>query len=278
MNAHRRTALKPALQLETLDERIAPAHLGIAAAGHAAVASHHIAVHSRAAVHVHSSAMHTGAARAAAMANHHGRIAGAASNAVVPVSTGRIVGSTMPATLTAAHTAARPASVLLGSMTRVHVTRSATMPPSPVSVAPPAPTTTTPPITITAPPAPTAPTTSTAPATLPASLPANADNNLNTIYQQYLQFVNSGGTGTFSSSLSNLIEIQGTSVGVQVHGNGTGDFNAMVSALESAGMQVTATDAVTQTVVGMMPIANLPATAQGQQTLSVTPQYRPVLF
>jgi len=101
---------------------------------------------------------------------------------------------------------------------------------------------------------------------------------LNTIYQQYLQFVNSGGTGTFSSSLSNLIEIQGTSVGVQVHGNGTGDFNAMVSALESAGMQITATDAVTQTVVGMLPIADLAAAAQGSQTLSVTPQYRPVLF
>ena len=121
-------------------------------------------------------------------------------------------------------------------------------------------------------------TTSTAPATLPASLPANADNNLNTIYQQYLQFVNSGGTGTFSSSLSNLIQIQGTSVGVQVHGNGTGDFNAMVSALESAGMQISATDAVTQTVVGMLPIADLPAAAQGQQTLSVTPQYLPKLF
>jgi len=101
---------------------------------------------------------------------------------------------------------------------------------------------------------------------------------LNTIYQQYLQFVNSGGTGTFSSSLSNLIQIQGTSVGVKVHGNGTGDFNAMVSALESAGMQVSASDPVTQTVVGMLPIADLPAVAQGMQTLSVTPQYRPVLF
>jgi len=101
---------------------------------------------------------------------------------------------------------------------------------------------------------------------------------LNTIYQQYLQFVNSGGTGSFSSSLSNLIEIQGTSVGVQVHGNGTGDFNAMVSALESAGMQITATDAVTQTVVGMLPIADLPTAAQGLQTLSVTPQYLAKFF
>jgi len=101
---------------------------------------------------------------------------------------------------------------------------------------------------------------------------------LNTIYQQYLQFVNSGGSGTFSSSLSNLIQIQGTSVGVKVHGTGTGDFNALVFSLKSMGMQISATDAVTQTVVGMMPITDLPAVAQGQQTLSVTPQYLPKLF
>jgi hypothetical protein len=69
MNAHRRTVLKPALQLETLDERIAPAHLGIAAAGHAAVAAHN-AVHSRAAAHLHSSAMHASSARLAATASH----------------------------------------------------------------------------------------------------------------------------------------------------------------------------------------------------------------
>jgi len=99
---------------------------------------------------------------------------------------------------------------------------------------------------------------------------------LNTIYQEYLQFVDSGGTGTFSSSLSNLIQIQGTNVGVEVHGKG--DFNALVSSLQSMGMQISATDPVTQTVVGMLPIADLPAAAQGLQILSMTPQYRPALF
>jgi hypothetical protein len=44
------------------------------------------------------------------------------------------------------------------------------------------------------------------------------------------------------------------------------------------GMQVSATDAITQTVVGMLPIADLPTAAEGQQTLSVTPQYLPKLF
>ena len=67
-------------------------------------------------------------------------------------------------------------------------------------------------------------------------------------------------------------------MGVQVHGNGTGDFNALVTSLENMGMQVSATDPVTQTVVGMLPIADLPTAAQGLQTLSVTPQYLPTLF
>ena len=154
----------------------------------------------------------------------------------------RVIGSTMPATPTSAHTVARP-SALVGSMAGVacdaigdhaaiancrrapgtdddhpanhHHAVSDSHGDDHVQLSP---------------------------ATLPASLPANADNNLNTIYQQYLQFVNSGGTGTFSSSLSNLIQIQGTSVGVQVHGKGTGDFNALVSSLESMGMQISATD------------------------------------
>jgi hypothetical protein len=103
------------------------------------------------------------------------------------------------------------------------------------------------------------------------------DGSLNTIYQRYLKYENDGGTGTFSSSLSGLIQIQGTNVGVQVHGNGSGDFSALVSSLESLGMQVSATDAVTQTVVGMLPISQLPVAAQGLQTLSVTPLFIPVL-
>jgi hypothetical protein len=209
--------------------------------------------------------MHTHVARLAARL---------ASNAVVPTSTVRVVGSTTPATLKAHRVATVPPSPAFGGVTGIRSPRTGTMRQSPVAGALPAPTTTTPPITITPSPTPTVTTSSTS----PASLPANADKNLNTIYQQYLQFVNSGGSGTFSSSLSNLIQIQGTNVGVEVHGKGTGDFNALVSSLESMGMQISATDAVTQTVVGMLPIADLPAAAHGQQTLSVTPQYLPKLF
>ena len=52
---------------------------------------------------------------------------------------------------------------------------------------------------------------------------------------------------------------------------------ALVSTLQGLGMQVTATDSVTQTVEGMLPIDQLPTSAQEPQTLSVTPSFRPVL-
>jgi hypothetical protein len=178
MNAHRRTALKPALQLETLDERIAPAHLGIGAAIHAAAAQHHIAVHAQAAAHAHSGAMHASTARAAAMTSHHARLASSASNAMFPTSTGRVIGSTMPASPTSNHAA--PLSPALRSAIGVHRPGPGIMRSSPTLVSRPAPTTT----TTTASPTPTVTTSSTS--TSPASLPANANQNLNTIYQEYL--------------------------------------------------------------------------------------------
>jgi len=274
MNAHRRTALKPALQLETLDERIAPAHMGIAAVGHVAAAHHDMAVHSRAAAHFNPGAMHASTTRAAALATHHARLISSSSNTVM--SSGRVISSTMPASQASNHAATL--SPAFTSVIGMHRLRPGTMPTLPIAVATPPPASTTSPVTITASPAPTVTTSSTSPSsTLPASLPAKADGNLNAIYQQYLQFVNSGGTGTFTSPLSTMIEIQGTSVGVQVHGNGTSDFNALVSSLQSMGMQVSATDAVTQTVAGMLPIADLPTATQGLQILSVTAQYRPIM-
>ena len=112
---------------------------------------------------------------------------------------------------------------------------------------------------------------------LPASLPANAGNILNAIYQEYQKYKQDGGTGTFTSSWSPFVVIQGSDVRVDVHGNGSGDFGSLVSTLQNLGMQVTATDSVTQTVEGMLPIDQLPTVAQEPQTLSVTPSFRPVL-
>jgi len=42
-------------------------------------------------------------------------------------------------------------------------------------------------------------------------------------------------------------------------------------------MQVTATDAVTQTVEGLLPIDQLATVALEPQTLSISPMFRPVL-
>jgi len=112
---------------------------------------------------------------------------------------------------------------------------------------------------------------------MPTSLPANAGDVLNTIYQEYQKFESGGGTGTFTSIWSPYVMIQGSNVGVEVHGNGSGDFDSLVSALKNLGMQVTATDAVTQTVEGLLPINQLPTVALEPQTLSVSPMFRPVL-
>jgi hypothetical protein len=100
---------------------------------------------------------------------------------------------------------------------------------------------------------------------------------LNTIFQQYEQFKSSGGTGDFSTPLASIIRVQGTDVGIEVHSNGTGDLGTLVATLESLGMQIQSTDATSETVIGMLPIAQLPAVATNPQTYGVTPEYVPML-
>lgn len=109
-------------------------------------------------------------------------------------------------------------------------------------------------------------------------LPANVDQGLGTIYAQYQEFVSGGGTGTFAPSGAFMIVVSGSDVGITAHGNGTGDFSAYVAALTGLGMQVQASDANTATVVGLIPINNLPNAATLAQTLSLTPLYKPILM
>jgi hypothetical protein len=108
-------------------------------------------------------------------------------------------------------------------------------------------------------------------------LPPNADQALSTIYQQYEAYVAGGSDGSFTSSESTLIYINGTNVGIDAHSNGSGSFSTYVSSLTSLGMQVQASDARTGTVVGFIPISALPNAATLPQTLSLTPMYRPHL-
>jgi hypothetical protein len=128
------------------------------------------------------------------------------------------------------------------------------------------------PATVTAP-TPTSPTSSTNVGDIQNGPLAKAGQQLTTIYQEYLQF---GGSGTFTSSLSGIIEISGTNVGVDVHSGG-GDFGAFVSELTSLGMKVQVSSAQYATVEGLLPIGQLLTVANLPQTLSINPVYRPRL-
>jgi hypothetical protein len=121
-------------------------------------------------------------------------------------------------------------------------------------------------------PAPGAPSGSPTPNQGPNwSLPANVSQPLQIIYQE---FEASGAQDSFASSLRGVISIEGDRVGVMVHGNG-GDFGTLVTDMEDMGLQVDGTDATTQTVSGLLPIAALRCAAQDPLTLSVTPEYLP---
>lgn len=107
------------------------------------------------------------------------------------------------------------------------------------------------------------------------SLPANVDQNLGKIYQEYQDYVSGGSSGTFTSSESVIIFIDGTNVGINAHGNGSGSFDAYVAALTGLGMQVQATDSNSLNVSGMIPISALPDAAKLSQTFSISPMYKP---
>jgi hypothetical protein len=74
-----------------------------------------------------------------------------------------------------------------------------------------------------------------------------------------------------------LVVIQGTNVGIQVQDNNPGDFSAPMAELQTAGMQITSSSATYGLIVGMLPIAQLPALAALPQAPSVTPLMQPIL-
>jgi hypothetical protein len=107
-----------------------------------------------------------------------------------------------------------------------------------------------------------------------ATLPANVSAALQSLYQEY---ENQGGGSSFKPSLPSdrLLQISGTSVGVQLKMASSGDFNTFVSDLQADGLQITSSSATYGLVVGMLPIAELPAASQ--VAASVTPAPPPVL-
>jgi hypothetical protein len=256
MNTHqhvRRTRRNAQFHVECLDDRVVPSavHPG---AGVAHVAHHH--------------AMHRAVHHAARHAVHHAPAMAAAAVPVFTVSQGD------PPAGSIAQTGRGPSGTAKASLVRPH------LPTAPVLIVPanPAPSIPTQPAS----PSPTTPTQPANPTPTnpnsPGPLPSNVTTPLQSLYEQYQNFVNSGGTGTFSpTGLNPYMVINGTSVGVSIHDNNVGDFASLVSQLQSDGLQITISDPTSQTVEGMLPIANLPTIAQLPQAPSVLPMFKPIL-
>jgi hypothetical protein len=119
----------------------------------------------------------------------------------------------------------------------------------------------------------TAPTTgSSPPARSGASpLPANVSVLLDTIYEEY-----QSGDMPLPTPRPGQVEIQGSRVGIEIHDSSPGDFNTVVADAESLGLQVTDLSEAYDTVVGFLPIAQLPALAQLPTSSAVAPLLYPM--
>ena len=109
------------------------------------------------------------------------------------------------------------------------------------------------------------------------SLPANVSQTLDVIYNAFETDPGGFPANVPSTDGANLVVIQGSNVGISVHDGDTASFNSLLTELQSAGMQVTVSRAQSGTIVGMLPIAQLPVVASLPQTPSITPQFQPSL-
>ncbi len=124
------------------------------------------------------------------------------------------------------------------------------------------------PITPGSPPASTG--TSTTSATTTTTTMPNAGAQLNGLYQTFEQ---TGGTGNYGV----YIQIQGSNVGVSVVAKNGVNFNNFMTELTNLGMQIQASSATYGDVTGFVPIANLPSISQLNDTLALSPLYKPMM-
>ena len=86
------------------------------------------------------------------------------------------------------------------------------------------------------------------------------------------------GKTPFSSPYGSQIEIEGSSVGVEIHGN-DGDLDSLLVDMDKLGFQLSSTSTTTDTIAGLIPIDALAKAAEDRGlTLSVTPEYLPQSF
>jgi hypothetical protein len=252
----RKAQHKAGFDLESLEDRIVPSAVHVAAgavAGVSAAQSHEQHLAQLAMKHAGTMARHE---------HHHAGHQQAAGSAIhAPVT----VGITQLSHRKASSRAASRGSASLHPVgIKMLNDPRPVSPGSPVIVQQPAPT----------------PTVSPGPTPAPISpsqVPANVAQPLHTIYAEYAAYVDAGGTGTFTSSLAKVVVMNGTNVGVQFHWNGTGDFSAFIAGLQSDGVQVIDSSSTFGLVEGMLPMSQLPTVAVLPQTLSLTPMYIPML-
>ncbi len=109
------------------------------------------------------------------------------------------------------------------------------------------------------------------------NLPGNVAASLNVIYNAYEQNPAGFPANLPSTDGANLVLIQGNNVGIQVQDGNPSDFGTLMTELQSAGMQITTSSAQYGTIVGMLPISDLPTVGHLPEAPSVTPLLRPML-
>ncbi|HWE36613.1 MAG TPA: hypothetical protein VG406_08605 [Isosphaeraceae bacterium] len=114
-----------------------------------------------------------------------------------------------------------------------------------------------------------APATAADPSTAGAPQPVpKADPHLNAAYEDFL----ASNGGDFTTSQSGIIEVVGTSVGVDVHGQGGA---ALASELSGLGMTVQTINGPTGVIEGLLPLAELPTAANLSGVAGISAIYIP---
>jgi hypothetical protein len=94
-----------------------------------------------------------------------------------------------------------------------------------------------------------------------ATLSANVAAALQSLYQEY-ESQGGGNNFTPGQPSDKLLEISGTSVGVDLKVGSGADFNTVLSQLQADGLKVSSSSPTYDLIEGMLPIGELPAAAQ----------------
>jgi hypothetical protein len=101
-------------------------------------------------------------------------------------------------------------------------------------------------------------------------LPLNVDAHLRVLYSQYQAYVRSNVQGTFTPTGVSGLVISGTSVVVRLRAVDTNSFQTYVGRLRTSELKITQLAPRYRTIVGLLPIAKLPAVASLHGTVSVS--------